>query len=74
MSSELWADNPELQKQYNKIVIETRRLQAELGVKPRTLAERHADLLKRQEEERKIQEQLKIINSIPRPKLPPRQQ
>lgn len=69
MSRDLWSDNPELQLRYNKILAETRRLQVELNVTPMTLEQRYADLLKRQEEQRKIEEELKKINSIPRAKL-----
>lgn len=64
-----WALTPELQERYDKIVAETRRLQAELGITPRTLEQRHQDYLARKAEERRVQEELEKINAIPRPRL-----
>lgn len=64
-----WALTPELQDRYDKIVAETRRLQAELGITPRTLEQRHQDYLNRLDVERRQKEELAKINSIVRPKL-----
>lgn len=64
MSQDLWSDDPELQKRYQRILAQTRRLQAELGIKPRTIEERYQDYLKRQEEEKRRQEELKKFQSV----------
>jgi hypothetical protein len=69
MSSELWADNPEIQKRYNEIIANIRRLQAEFGIEPRTLEQRRHDYLIKKAEEQKRKEELAKINSIPRPRL-----
>lgn len=72
---EIWADMDEkVYKRYLEIKAETRRLQEEFGIKPKTLEERHEDLLKRKEEEQKRAEQVRLLNSLPKPKLPPRRQ
>lgn len=68
---EIWADMDEkVYKRYLEIKAETRRLQEEFGIKPKTLEERHEDLLKRKEEEEKRAEQIRLLNSLPKPKMP----
>lgn len=56
-----WSFPPELQAQYDRVVAQTRRLQIELGVEPMTLEQRHQAYLKRQAEEQRKQEELKLI-------------
>lgn len=68
-----WSLPPDLQKQYNKVLSNIRRLQKELGIEPRTLEQRHQDYLKRKaEEQRRIAEleKLKALTGTRRP--PPR--
>lgn len=45
-----WSFPPELQAQYDRVVAQTRRLQAEMGIKSRTIAERAADYARKKEE------------------------
>ena len=56
-----WSFTPELQAQYDRVVAQTRRLQAEMGIKPMTLEERAAAYQKRQEEEQRRQDELKLL-------------
>ena len=49
-----WSFPPELQAQYERVVDQTRRIQAELGIKPRTIEERAADYAKRKQEEAEL--------------------
>lgn len=70
---EIWADMDEkVYKRYLEIKAETRRLQEEMGIKPRTLEERYEDWLRRKAEEQKRIEEIRLLNSLPKPKLPPR--
>jgi hypothetical protein len=64
---DLWKDNPELAQRYNKILEQTRRLQAEFGIVPRTLEERICDfhIKKQQEQQRKVE--LAKLTAIKRP-------
>lgn len=66
MPSELWTDNPEIQKRYNKIIADIRRLQAEFGIEPRTLEQRSRDYLIKKAEEQRRKEELDKINSLPK--------
>ena len=71
MSSELWGNDPELQRRFEEIQATTRRLQAELGITPRSLEERARDYeLKRAEQARK-EEELKKFNSLIANRRPP---
>lgn len=64
MSSELWGDNPELQRRLEEVQANIRRLQAEFGISPRTIEERARDYeLKKAEEARKTEE-LKKFNGL----------
>jgi type VI protein secretion system component VasK len=49
-----WSFPPELQAQYDRVVAQTRRLQAEMGIKPRTIEERAADYLKKKQAEAEL--------------------
>ena len=49
-----WSFPPELQAQYDQVVAQTRRLQAEMGIKPRTIEERAADYLKKKQAEAEL--------------------
>lgn len=53
-NSGYWALTPELQKRFDEIQVQTRRLQAEMGIKPRTMEERAADYLKRKQAEAEL--------------------
>lgn len=71
MSSELWGNDPELQRRFEEIRADIRRLQAEFGITPRTLEERARDYeLKKAEEARKAEE-LKKFNSLIGTRRPP---
>lgn len=68
---EIWADMDEkVYKRYLEVKAETRRLQAEMGITPMTLEQRHEDLLQRKAEEQKKIEEIRLLNSLPKPKLP----
>ncbi len=56
--SRWWALTPELQKKFDEVQAETRRLQAEFGITPMTLEERAAAYTKRKEEEAKAKQML----------------
>lgn len=56
-----WSLPPELQAQYDRIVAKTRQLQKEFGIEPMTLEQRHQAYLKRQAEEQRRQEEIKLI-------------
>lgn len=65
MSSELWSNDPELQRQFEEIQATTRRMQAEFGIVPRTLEERARDYeLKKAEEARRAEELKKLKQTI----------
>lgn len=51
MSANLWDNDPELQKRFDSIRAEIKRLQAEFGIEPRTIEQRYADMLQRQQQE-----------------------
>ena len=53
-----WSFPPELQAQYDRVVAQTRRLQAEMGIKPRTIEERAADYLKKKQAEAELAKQI----------------
>ena len=49
-----WSLTPELQKKFEEVQAQTRRLQAEMGIKPRTIEERAADYLKKKQAEAEL--------------------
>ena len=59
-----WSFPPELQAQYDRVVAQTRRLQLELGVEPKTMEQRYQDYLQRQAEEQRRQEELKKLEQV----------
>ncbi len=56
--SRYWALTPELQKKYDEVLAETRRLQAEFGITPMTLEERALAYQKRKAEEAQMKSTL----------------
>ena len=66
-----WSLPPDLQKQYNKVLSNIRRLQKELGIEPRTLEQRHQDYLKRKAEEQRQAEELAKIKALAGQRRPP---
>lgn len=68
-----WSLNEENQKKYDQVVADIRRLQAEFGIKPKTLEERVADYeRKKAEETRRAEELKKLQNSISIRRPPPK--
>jgi hypothetical protein len=68
-----WSFPPDLQIQYERVLAQTRRLQAELGITPMTLEERAAAYEKRRMEEQRKQQELaelqqRLIKNRPLPK------
>ena len=59
-----WSFPPELQAQYDRVVAQTRRLQLELGVEPKTMEQRYQDYLQRQAGEQRRQEELKKLEQV----------
>ena len=53
-----WSLTPELQKKFEEVQAQTRRLQAEFGITPMTLEERAAAYQKRKAEEAQIKSTL----------------
>lgn len=68
-----WALTPELQKKFEEVQAHTRRLQAELGIKPMTLDERAAAYEQRRQEQHRQQEELKKLQEqISKHRPPPK--
>jgi hypothetical protein len=68
-----WALTPELQQRLEKVQAETRRLQAQFGITPKTLEERHQDYLVRKAEKERQQKELELLAELKqkqRPALP----
>ena len=60
-----WSFPPDLQQRYEQILAQTRKLQKELGITPRTLEERcRAYEQRKEEEKRKEEELIKLQNQI----------
>lgn len=66
-----WSFPPDLQERYDKIVAETRRLQKELGIEPRTMEQRHQDYLKKQTEKQHKEAELKKLQQSVGLRRPP---
>ncbi len=66
-----WSFPPDLQKRYDEILATTRRLQAELGIKPRTIEERYQDYLRKKEEEQRQAVELSKLRQITGTRRPP---
>jgi peptidoglycan hydrolase CwlO-like protein len=68
-----WSFPPDLQAKYDRVLAQTRKLQAEFGIKPMTIEERYQNYLKRQEEITRREQEIKefeqrINRSRPVPK------
>lgn len=61
-----WKLDPETQALFDRVVAETRRLQKELGIEPRTIEQRHQDYIKQQ------QRQQELTKTIGRMRPPPK--
>lgn len=66
-----WSFPPEIQAQYDRVVAQTRKLQKELGVEPRTLEQRYQDYLIRKEEEKQKQLELEKLQALKLTRRPP---
>ncbi len=62
MAEQLFPD--EIQQRYEQILAQTRKLQAEFGITPRTLEQRHQDYITRKAEEARKAEELAKFNNI----------
>ena len=68
MAEQLFPD--EIQQRYEQILAQTRKLQAEFGITPRTLEQRHQDYITRKAEEARKAEELAKFNNIAGPRRP----
>jgi hypothetical protein len=66
-----WSFPPDIQAQYDRVLADVRRLQAEMGIKPMTLEERAAAYEYRQQEEKRRQEELEKLQKITGQRRPP---
>ncbi len=64
-----WSLTPELQKKFEEVQAQTRRLQAEFGITPMTLEERAAAYQKRKAEEAQAKQMLGQRRPPPRWKV-----
>ena len=64
-----WSLTPELQKKFEEVQAQTRRLQAEFGITPMTLEERSAAYEKRKAEEAQAKQMLGQRRPPPRWKV-----
>jgi peptidoglycan hydrolase CwlO-like protein len=68
-----WSFPPELQAKYDRVLAQTRKLQAEFGIKPMTLEERAQIYEKRKEEINRRQQEIKELEQrISRSRPPPK--
>ena len=65
-----WSFPPDIQAQYDRVLAQTRRLQAELGIEPRTIEQRYDDYRKRKAEEQRRKEELNRMQAIMGQKRP----
>ena len=66
-----WSLTPELQKKFEEVQAQTRRLQAEFGITPMTLEERAAAYEKRKAEEQRRKAELDKLQQITALRRPP---
>ena len=66
-----WSFPPDIQAQYDRVLAQTRRLQAELGIEPKTIEQRAADYIKKQQEEKRRQEELAKLTQLTGQRRPP---
>ncbi len=64
-----WGLDPENQKKYDEVTANIRRLQAEMGITPMTIAERAADLQKKKAAQALISAQLGMVRPKPKWKI-----
>ena len=64
-----WSFTPKIQAQYDCVVEQNRRLQAEFGIESKTIDQRYQDYLKKQEETKKHTQMLGQRRPIPKWKL-----
>lgn len=66
-----WSFPPDLQEQYDRVLAQTRRLQKELDIEPRTIEQRYQDYLRKQADEKRKQEELAQIQAQLGTRRPP---
>jgi Skp family chaperone for outer membrane proteins len=66
-----WSLPPELQKKYNEVASDIKKLQDELGIKPKTIEERAQYYQQKREEERRQAEELSKLQKITGQRRPP---
>jgi hypothetical protein len=64
-----WSFPPDLQNRYDEILANIRRLQAEFGITPMSLDERHRAYLKRKQEEEEFKKILATRRPLPKWKV-----
>jgi hypothetical protein len=64
-----WGLNSENQKKYDEVTAEIRRLQCEMGIKPRTIEERAAEYEKKKAEQARLAAQLSTRRPLPKWKV-----
>lgn len=64
-----WGLDPENQKKYDEVTANIRRLQAEMGIKPRTMEERAADHQRKQAEKAQLEQIMGKHRPLPKWKL-----
>lgn len=64
-----WEFNAENQKKFDEVTANIRRLQAELGIKPMSIAERAAEYKKDREVKAQMSAQLGAIRPVPKWKI-----
>jgi|LauGreDrversion4_2_1035121.scaffolds.fasta_scaffold108141_3 hypothetical protein len=64
-----WEFNAENQKKYDEVTAEIRRLQAEMGIKPMSIAERAAEYQKRKAEQAQLTAKVGVMRPAPKWKL-----
>lgn len=66
-----WIFPPELQERYDRLLVQIRSLQEQLGIEPRTIEQRYQDYLKKKEEEQRQAEELKKFEQLIAKRRPP---
>lgn len=66
-----WSFPPDIQAQYDRVVDQTRQLQKEFGIEPKTIEQRYQDYLDRKAEENRRQEQLRQLEQTLGARRPP---
>jgi hypothetical protein len=66
-----WSFPPDIQAQYDRVLAQTRKLQAELGITPMTLDERAMAYERRKVTEARRQQELKILEQQLGQRRPP---